>query len=211
MKNIIVAIIVVIITGLSIITCSKSKIEPLKIDMDYQEKLIQDDIPEHPKVSFNSFDAPVESKPTPVQSVFSIKGLINDYLALKNALTQDNSKAAKNAGNSLLITLGKIDINLLDSKKKSAYQKIAESIKVNAEHMVKGEGSLEYQREHFGLMSTDMSDLLDEFGTDQKLYQIFCPKYNDGKGVIWISEKKEIVNPYQGAKKSDCGSVKKEW
>ncbi len=31
---------------------------------------------------------------------------------------------------------------------------------------------------------------------------------NDGKGAIWLSEVKEIKNPYLGSKMPDCGSVK---
>ena len=47
------------------------------------------------------------------------------------------------------------------------------------------------------------------FGSKQKLYQDFCPMANDGKGAIWISEVKEIKNPYYGAEMLSCGSLKK--
>jgi hypothetical protein len=33
--------------------------------------------------------------------------------------------------------------------------------------------------------------------------------YDNGKGGTWISETKEIVNPYEGTKMLNCGSVKK--
>jgi hypothetical protein len=47
------------------------------------------------------------------------------------------------------------------------------------------------------------------FGTKQKLYQDYCPMYNDGKGAIWISETKEIKNPFYGSQMLTCGSLKK--
>jgi len=33
----------------------------------------------------------------------------------------------------------------------------------------------------------------------------------DGKGAIWISETKEIKNPYYGKKMLSCGSMKEQY
>jgi hypothetical protein len=35
--------------------------------------------------------------------------------------------------------------------------------------------------------------------------------YENGKGAVWISEYKEIKNPYLGTKMLTCGSIKKEF
>jgi hypothetical protein len=34
--------------------------------------------------------------------------------------------------------------------------------------------------------------------------------YNNNKGASWLSETKEIKNPYLGKKMPDCGEVKEE-
>ena len=34
--------------------------------------------------------------------------------------------------------------------------------------------------------------------------------YNEGKGAIWLSETKEIKNPYLGGKMLTCGEVQEE-
>lgn len=82
----------------------------------------------------------------------------------------------------------------------------------NAEHISTNAGNVEHQREHFALLSRDINDLTDNFGTaGLKLYLDFCPMYNKQNGAIWVSEKKEIVNPYYGSKMSDCGCVKKRY
>lgn len=60
------------------------------------------------------------------------------------------------------------------------------------------------------MLSRDVDDLLGVFGTSKVLYQDFCPMYEDGKGAVWISEYKEIKNPYLGTKMLTCGSIKKE-
>lgn len=140
---------------------------------------------------------------------FSINKIITDYLNLKNALTKDDSKAAAKAGKTLHATFNTVKVNTIDAKHKKEYLDIAESAKENAEHIGNNAGKLEHQREHFALLSKDINDLIKTFGTKQKLYQDYCPMYDDGKGAIWISEVKDIKNPYYGSKMLTCGSLKK--
>ena len=49
-----------------------------------------------------------------------------------------------------------------------------------------------------------MSDLITLFGTNKTLYQYFCPMYNNNKGGVWLTEIKEIKNPYFGSKMLKC-------
>ncbi|MFV8326930.1 DUF3347 domain-containing protein [Flavobacterium sp. ZS1P14] len=144
------------------------------------------------------------------EAKFSTSEIISNYLALKNALTKDDSKAAASAGKKLYAVFNKIDVKKMDVKLKTAYLDIAETAKEHAEHIGSNGGNIEHQREHFILLSKDVNDLIKIFGTKQKLYQDFCPMANDGKGAIWISETKDIKNPYYGKKMSTCGSIKKE-
>lgn len=142
---------------------------------------------------------------------FSIAPIITDYLSLKNALASDNDKAAANAGKQLFITLKNVDMKTIPANKHKEYMDIAENAKENAEHIGDNAGKIDHQREHLASLSKDVSDLIALFGTTQKLYQDYCPMYNDGKGAIWISEAKTIKNPYYGSKMLTCGSVKKEF
>ena len=144
-------------------------------------------------------------------SDFSIKETVDNYLKLKNALTKDDAKSAAAAGDAMVVSLNSLDPNSLPADQKKAFLDVADDAKEHAEHISANAGKLEHQREHFALLSKDVNDLINTFGTEQKLYQDFCPMYNDRKGAIWISEIKEIKNPYYGSKMLTCGSVKKEW
>lgn len=211
MKN----IIAIVIVGFVFAACSKPKTEPVTENTDHQSEIIKDSMSENSgsQVS-DSESSEVIAKTAEkmeAKTAFSTKAIIKDYLMLKNSLAKDDSKAAASAGKMLFETMKKTDINQLDAKKKSVYKEIAESMEENAEHIAAGTGSIEHQREHFDLLSKDVNDLIETFGSEQKLYKDFCPMYNDNKGAIWISEKKEIVNPYQGNKMLTCGSVQKEW
>ncbi len=142
-------------------------------------------------------------------AAFPAQELINSYLQLKNALVKDNGKDAAAAGNAIVATLAKVDMKSLSAEQMKSYMDIADDLKEHAEHIGANADKLEHQREHFIMLSKDMADFIKSFGNGgQTLYKDFCPMANDGKGAIWISEVKEIKNPYFGSKMSGCGSVK---
>lgn len=213
MKN----IIAIVIVGFVFSACSKSKTEPVE-NTESQSEIIKDSTKENPEFQASDSESPEVMAKTgekieaeTAKTAFSTKAIINNYLMLKNSLAKDDSKAAASAGKMLFEAVKKTDLNQLDAKKKSVYKEVAESMEENAEHIAAGTGSIEHQRKHFDMLSKDVNDLIETFGSEQKLYKDFCPMYNDNKGAIWISEKKEIVNPYQGSKMLTCGSMQKEW
>lgn len=143
------------------------------------------------------------------QTTFSTNDIIADYLKVKNALTKDDSKGAANSAKALYATLNKVNSSTIDSRLKKEYIEIADDAKEHAEHIGDNAGKIDHQREHFIILSKDVNDLIATFGTKQKLYQDFCPMANNGKGAIWISEIKEIKNPFYGSQMLTCGSLKK--
>lgn len=144
-------------------------------------------------------------------STFSIDEIVTNYLSLKNALVKDDSNSAADAGKIFVETLSKVDMKSMSSDQMKSYMDIADDVKEHAEHIGSNGGNIAHQREHFVLLSKDINDLINIFGTKQKLYQDFCPMADENKGAIWISEIKEIKNPYLGAKMPTCGTIKKEW
>jgi hypothetical protein len=124
-------------------------------------------------------------------------------------LAKDNGKEAAAAGDAIVAVLAKADTKSLSKEQLKSYIDIADGLKENAEHIGANAGKIEHQREHFEMLSKDLEDLIKAFGNGgQTLYKDFCPMANDGKGAIWISEVKEIKNPYLGGKMPTCGSVK---
>ena len=140
----------------------------------------------------------------------AMKGMVAQYLQIKNALANDNGKDAANAGNAFVESMSEMDKTSLPADKKKVWDNIADDAKEMAEHIGKNAGKLDHQREHFDMLSNDMYDLVKSFKSGQTLYQTFCPMYNNKKGAAWLSETKEIRNPYLGKKMSACGSVKEE-
>ena len=137
--------------------------------------------------------------------------IVINYINLKNKLAQDNSNGAADKGKDLLASLKAFDTKTLNAKQKKGFLEIADDAKEHSEHISKNAGKIDHQREHFAMLSKNMNDLIKMFGTKQKLYQDYCPMYNDGKGAIWISETKEIKNPFYGSEMLGCGTIKKSY
>lgn len=218
MKNIIFSIITLVTIATVTISCNQSSNK--NSDQQANDSTTIAATPELQSPIHNDTVATVTSTDTSSQEAeksdvkqtqkFTIAPIIKDYLALKNALVADNDKTAANAGKQLFTTLKNVDMNAIPANKHKEYMEIAEDAKENAEHIGDNAGKVDHQREHFASLSKDFSDLITLFGTTQKLYQDFCPMYNDGKGAIWISEAKAIKNPYYGSQMLTCGSVKKD-
>ena len=146
---------------------------------------------------------------TPATSV-SIKEILANYLQMKNDFAKDNDKDAAAAANEMVKTFTGFNKTALTPEQAKTYNDIEDDAREHAEHIGSNAGNIKHQREHFDMLSKDMYELVKTFGGDQKLYYDYCPMYNDGKGATWISETKEIANPYLGKAMPTCGTVKEE-
>lgn len=153
------------------------------------------------KASFTNVDAAVAAY---------IKEITDNYLQLKNALTNGKANEAGDAAKNMLEGLKGFDKSLLTAEQKNLYDQQEAGLKENAEHILGSTGDIEHQREHFVSLSEGMYTLIKAFGGGKTLYHDHCPMAQNGKGAMWLSENKEIKNPYFGDKMMECGSVEEE-
>lgn len=139
-----------------------------------------------------------------------VNGILPIYFQMKNAFVNDDDKGAAKAGTEMLKALNDFDTVSLRENERKTFQDIADDAKENAEHIGSNAGNIKHQREHFDMLSKDMYDMVKTFAAGQKIYVDYCPMYNDNKGATWLSETKEIKNPYLGKQMDTCGSVKEE-
>ena len=70
---------------------------------------------------------------------------------------------------------------------------------------IKDHKEIEHQREYFAKLSNSMYALVFNFKANEtEAYLQYCPM----KKASWLSNSKDIKNPYYGKKMLDCGSVK---
>mgnify|MGYP001069487405 CR=1 FL=1 len=139
-----------------------------------------------------------------------VNDMVAPYLQLKNALANDNSKDAAAAGTEVQKAIEKADPASFSADQKKIFADVKDDAIEHAEHIAANANNIEHQREHFETLSKDLYDMVKVFGTSQTLYQTHCPMYNNNKGANWLSETKDIKNPYLGTKMSTCGEVKEE-
>lgn len=140
----------------------------------------------------------------------SIDAALDSYLQLKNALTEDNSNAAARAAKELNEKLQAYGASQLSDVQKKVYADVQEEALEHSKHIGDNAGKIDHQRSHFDLLSVVMYDLVKSNKVDKVLYKQYCPMYNDKKGGVWLSETKEIKNPFYGKTMLDCGEVKEE-
>ena len=144
----------------------------------------------------------------PATSGTSVKDIVEHYLHIKNALAKDDGKEAANGGKALADVIAQFDQTSLTAEQKKTFAEIQGDAKEHAEHISTNAEKIAHQREHFATLSKDLYDLVKTLGAGQTLYNDFCPMYNNNKGATWLSETKDIKNPYLGKTMPTCGTVK---
>jgi hypothetical protein len=196
MKNIILGL---AIAGTTLAVCNSNKVE------ESQKKDKDSGTIEQTK-----YTSETTSSFVVVLNTVSIKEILSAYLQMKNAFTEDNSTGAAKAGKKLEAAFKNFDKSVLTPTQKKTYEDVEADAREHAEHIGKNGGNIAHQREHFELLSKDIYDLVKTFGGGQVLYKDFDPMVNNGKGAFWISETKEIKNPYMGKAMLTSGSIKEE-
>jgi len=163
---------------------------------------------DHSKMNHDNSDGhhDVDKKEMAMNGDGNSQTILNDYFNLKDALVADDNAKAKELGATLATSLGKLDISKYTDAQQSELKDIMEDAIEHAEHI--SESDIKHQREHFKVLSKDVTDMVAITGTQVKLYEQFCPMY-DG-GTAWLSTKEEIRNPYYGSQMLKCGKVQRE-
>lgn len=149
-------------------------------------------------VAFTNVDA---------KAAATIKEIVDHYLHIKNALANDNSSEAASGAKAMEDAITKLDKSLLTAAQKTAYDANGEELKEHAEHIGKNGDKIKHQRSHFVQMSEVVYELVKNFGAGRSLYHDHCPMARDNQGAMWLSEVKEIKNPYFGSEMFKCGRV----
>ena len=149
-------------------------------------------------VAFTNVDA---------KAAASIKEIVDHYLHIKNALANDNASEAASGARAMENAVTKLDKSLLTAGQKTAYDANEDELKEHAEHIGKNGDNIKHQRSHFVMMSEVIYELAKNFGAGRPLYHDHCPMARDNQGAMWLSEVKEIKNPYFGSEMFKCGRV----
>jgi replication-associated recombination protein RarA len=117
--------------------------------------------------------------------------LLNQYINIKNALVNSDSKAASQA------------IGTFYQSVKSGGNFAQKPELVKATGRLNKASGLEKQRAAFHDVSTALWKLVKSSEVNEAVYYQYCPM----KKANWLSLKKDIKNPYYGSSMLTCGTV----
>jgi hypothetical protein len=150
----------------------------------------------NPSEADNALLAPVEFR-------VSLNDMFTEYIHLKQALANSDSVEAIMQTNQLKKSMANVKPGILDEPMKKNW----DAMNVKIEECCKGITSsenIEKQRKKFSEITGIITELVKKFGLKNRtIYVLNCP---DVKSGMWLSDTKDIGNPYLGGKK--CAELK---
>jgi membrane fusion protein, copper/silver efflux system len=155
-----------------------------------------------------SMMSPPEKIIIPENFKTNLKGIFDEYFKIKNALADDNPQSAQNYAKNFKKQLEKTGQHSLDGEHHMFWMQQYEAMESSTAKFLKADNK-ETMRMHFEPLSKTMIETARTLGAiGQTFYVAFCPMYDNDRGAYWLSEFKEIKNPYFGSMMLRCGEVR---
>lgn len=140
--------------------------------------------------------------------VMQLNTVFDQYIILKNAFVQSDLLKVKQAAKDVQQSLAKVDMKLLNDDAHVQWMDISGKLDNQIKLIVSG-SKIEDQRIAFTVFNDNFYKAIKTFSLMGKtVYYQFCPMMSDGKGAYWLSETKDIQNPYYGESMLTCGETK---
>ncbi|MEJ8800507.1 efflux RND transporter periplasmic adaptor subunit [Pontibacter sp. H249] len=140
-----------------------------------------------------------------------LNNALESYYTMKDALVASDAAAASKAAASFTMVLNKVDMSQLDGSTHAKWMQLLPTMESSAAAIQK-EKAVEKQRKSFETISIHLIDAIETFGiTEDAVYKQWCPMANNDQGAFWLSDQKEIRNPYFGQTMLTCGEVKQTY
>lgn len=130
------------------------------------------------------------------------------YLKMKDAFEASDAHKVMSEANNVEAALNKVDMALLKGDAHIAWMEYLDPMKKSINSIGKSM-DIEKQRSEFAKFTTSFYKSIKAYGLNNvTVYYQFCPMAFDNKGAYWLSETKEIRNPYFGSEMPGCGETK---
>jgi len=140
-----------------------------------------------------------------------LEAVIESYLELKTAFFESDLTKIDRLTTQMKEKVEQVDKQTLAAEGKKAWQQHDSLYTKKLSEMLHLTGLIEKQS-YFSHISEIVYCTIKSFELkiNGKLYAAYCPMAFEGKGAYWISDSKEISNPYLGEKMPKCGEIKEE-
>lgn len=137
-----------------------------------------------------------------------LASVFTSYLSLKEALVSSSGVQAKTQASSTNKALSNVDMGLLSGAAHHDWMNFLAPMQKSLKEIASS-GDIEIQRRAFSTLSDNLYKSIKAFGLGGKeAFYEYCPMAFNDEGAYWLSDEKEIKNPYFGDKMLTCGEVK---
>jgi len=137
-----------------------------------------------------------------------LTNVYNAYLPMKNAFVETNAEKASSEAKKVKKSVQAVDMDLLKGDTHMVWMDQLEALNSSIESIINLK-DIEKQREAFSRFNQVFYKSLKTFGLNgQTAYYQYCPMAFGDKGAYWLSEIKEIRNPYFGDQMLSCGETR---
>ena len=136
-----------------------------------------------------------------------LASVFTSYIELKEAFVLSDATKVKEEATGTNEALGKVDMKLLSGVAHNDWMNYLSPIQTSLKE-IQASTDIEVQRKAFSTLSDNLYKSIKAFGLgDKKAFYDFCPMAFNNEGGYWLSDQKEIRNPYFGDKMLTCGSI----
>jgi membrane fusion protein, copper/silver efflux system len=137
-----------------------------------------------------------------------ITAVADAYFQVKNGLVKDKLDESQKALAAIDQSLSKVNMGLVKDQAHDKWMEILNGMK-DAQAKMASAKDIEEARKHFSMLSFHVLEMTETFGINKEVvYKDYCPMAFGDQGAYWLSEQKDITNPYFGASMLACGEVK---
>jgi Cu(I)/Ag(I) efflux system membrane fusion protein len=143
-----------------------------------------------------------------IEFIVQFTRVIEPYISLKEAFVSGDETKVKQAVRNVQEYLVNVDINLLSDYAHNQWMQINAEMENQLRNMITV-NDIEGQRKAFSVLSKELYKAVKSFGLKNKtIYYQFCPMAFNDTGAYWLSNTKEIRNPYFGDRMLTCGDTR---
>jgi hypothetical protein len=141
----------------------------------------------------------------------SFNQLLASYYLLKDAFVASDTLKVNDAARGLLVDADSLKVNEIKGDSTGAIRETARSFTTtigSSATAIIGEKDIEGKRRELNMITDALWSLTRTVKFDgQKVYYQFCPMAFKNQGAYWLSNGREIRNPYFGNKMLTCGET----
>ncbi|MBT1701707.1 DUF3347 domain-containing protein [Chryseosolibacter indicus] len=134
--------------------------------------------------------------------------VFTSYVELKDAFVSSDADKVKDKATTTTEAVSKVDMKLVTGAAHNDWMAYLTPIQTSLKE-IQATSDIEAQRKSFSTLSDNMYKSIKAFGLGGKeAFYEYCPMAFNNEGAYWLSDQKQIRNPYFGNKMLTCGEVK---